>query len=90
MGFAVSRYEALLEQLAQLDAGEITEGQLLAHMRKKVLKKNQDQYARIVGVSRRTLSEVECDRANVTQEVKNRIYRPLGLRVGLVKIDNSY
>lgn len=45
---------------------------------------NQTRYATLVGISRRTLSDLEGDKSNVTLEVKNRVYRPLGLEVSLM------
>ena len=79
----MTRYEQLLEQLERLNQGEISEGDLLAHMRKRVLKKSQEDYAAIVSVSRRTLSDIERGRGNVSIETLNRVFHPIGLRMGL-------
>lgn len=77
--------EALL--LGWLDAvhqGELSEGQLLRRVRKEVLGMNQSRYAELAGVSRRTLSDIERDAGQQTVAVLNRVYRPLGLKMGLV------
>lgn len=78
------REARLLALVRQLLAGEISEGRLLRTLRREVLGLSQDEYARLVGVSRRTLSDMEGDKGNVSVAVMNRVYRPLGLRVGLL------
>lgn len=78
------REEKLLDVARRLLAEEISEGQALRLLRRDVLGLSQDAYAKLVGVSRRTLSDLERDRANMTLEAMNRVYRPLGLRVGLL------
>ncbi|GHE20587.1 helix-turn-helix transcriptional regulator [Halomonas urumqiensis] len=80
--------EARLLMLArQLMRDEISEGQLLRALRRDVLGLSQDDYARLVGVSRRTLSDLERGQGNATIELLDRVFRPLGLRVGLIPRD---
>ena len=78
------REAALVTLLKRFYAGELTEGQLLRALRRDVLGLNQSRYATLVGISRRTLSDIEGDKSNVTLEVKSRVYRPLGLEVSLL------
>ncbi len=70
--------------LGRFYAGELSEGQLLRALRRDVLGLSQDRYATLVGISRRTLSDLEGDKGNATLEVINRAFRPLGLEVGLL------
>jgi len=49
-----------------------------------VLGLSQTRYAALVGISRRTLSDLEGDKGNVTLDVMNRVFKPLGLQVGLL------
>lgn len=77
--------EALLLALVQaLYKDEITEGMLLQRLRKQVLGLTQEQYATLVGISRRTLSDIERDKAQLTLTVMNRVFKPLGLKAGLL------
>lgn len=78
------REARLVALTRQLFAGEISEGRLLRTLRREVLGLSQEDYAHLVGVSRRTLSDMEGDKGNVSLAVMNRVYRPLGLRVGLI------
>ncbi|MDI5934421.1 helix-turn-helix transcriptional regulator [Halomonas kalidii] len=78
------REARLVSLTRQLLAGEISEGRLLRTLRREVLGLSQEDYARLVGVSRRTLSDMEGDKGNISLAVMNRVYRPLGLRVGLI------
>nr|WP_295714103.1 helix-turn-helix domain-containing protein [uncultured Halomonas sp.] len=78
------REAALVTLLKRFYAGELTEGHLLRALRRDVLGLNQTRYATLVGISRRTLSDIEGDKSNVTLEVKTRVYRPLGLEVSLL------
>lgn len=56
--------------LKRFYASELTEGQLLRALRRDVLGLNQTRYATLVGISRRTLSDLEGDKSNVTLEVR--------------------
>ncbi|MGJ7456206.1 helix-turn-helix domain-containing protein [Halomonas sp. MA07-2] len=78
------REAALLALLQQLYVDEMTEGQLLRALRRDVLGLSQTRYSDLVGISRRTLSDLEGDKGNVTLEVMNRVFKPLGLQVGLL------
>ena len=78
------REEALVALLRRFYAGELTDGQLLRALRREVLGLSQARYAALVGISRRTLSDLEGNKGNVTLEVKNRVFRPLGLEVSLL------
>ncbi|WP_413530734.1 helix-turn-helix transcriptional regulator [Rahnella inusitata] len=44
----------------------------------------QDIFAKLTGVSRKTLSEVENDKGNYTSDIINKVFKPFGLEVGLV------
>ncbi|SFT65691.1 helix-turn-helix transcriptional regulator [Halomonas saccharevitans] len=79
-----AREAALLEQLRQLLRGELSEGQVLRYLRREVLGMSQGDYARLVGISRRTLSDIERDAGNASMASMDRVFRPLGLRVGLL------
>lgn len=78
------REAALLVLLEQFYADELTEGQLLRALRRDVLGLSQTDYASLVGISRRTLSDLEGDKSNITLAVMNRVFKPLGLKVGLL------
>ncbi len=78
------REALLLGWLEAVQRGELTEGQLLRRVRTEVLGLNQSQYAELAGISRRTLSDIERDAGQQTVSVLNRVYRPLGLKMGLV------
>lgn len=78
------REAKLLDVVRQLLTEEINEGEALRILRRDVLGLSQDAYAKLVGISRRTLSDLECSRANMTFEAMNQVFRPLGLKVGLL------
>ncbi|MBB3140771.1 helix-turn-helix transcriptional regulator [Halomonas organivorans] len=78
------RQAALLEQLRLLMRGETTEGRVLRTLRREVLGLTQTAYAELAGVSRRTLSDIERDAGNASMASLDRVFRPLGLRVGLL------
>ena len=78
------REQKLLGISQCLLAEEISEGEALRLLRREVLGLSQEDYAKLVGVSRRTLSDIERNQGNLTLAVMNRVYRPLGLRICLV------
>lgn len=80
-----SEREALLiALLTRLFTGEITEGQLLRTLRKDLLNMSQTEYATLVGVSRRTLSDIERNAGSPSLAVLNAIFKPFGLKAGLL------
>ena len=79
-----AREALLLKLLIQVFEQRISEGELLSTLRKQVLGLNQTQYAALVGISRRTLSNVERNAGFQTLGVLNAVFKPLGLRAGLL------
>jgi DNA-binding XRE family transcriptional regulator len=76
--------EAYLHKLLeQLRNHEMTEGVVLATLRKNILGMNQEDYAALVGVSRKTISDIENDTGKQTLPVMNSVFKPFGLRLGL-------
>ncbi|WP_312188520.1 transcriptional regulator [Leclercia sp.] len=69
--------------------GNITQGQALKRLRIEVLALRQDDYARLVKVARKTLSEVENDKGNFSAEMINKVFKPFGLETGLVPTSKS-
>ncbi|EEY78201.1 DNA-binding helix-turn-helix protein [Acinetobacter calcoaceticus RUH2202] len=78
------RQQVLIDLYKQYLLSEITLGQLLSHLRKNVLGLSQEQYAALVGISRRTLTDIEQDKGKLTQSVLDKVFKPLGLKAGLV------
>ncbi len=78
------REALLITLLRAVQREELTEGELLRRLRKDVLDMSQDQYAALVKVSRRTLSDIERDAGNPSLPVLKRVFRPLGLSMGLL------
>ncbi|MEQ0469323.1 helix-turn-helix transcriptional regulator [Klebsiella sp. JB_Kp017] len=69
--------------------GAISQGEALKKLKVEVLGLRQDEYARLVDVSRKTLSDVENDKGNYSAEIINKIYKPFGLETGLVPISKT-
>ncbi len=78
------REALLITLLRAVQREELTEGELLRRLRKDILGMNQDEYAVLVKVSRRTLSDIERDAGNPSLPVLKRVFRPLGITVGLL------
>lgn len=78
------REALLISLLSRLFGGEITEGELLRTLRKDLLKMSQTDYANMVGVSRRTLSDIERNTGSPTLAVLNTVFKPFGLKTGLL------
>ncbi|MBB3048822.1 transcriptional regulator with XRE-family HTH domain [Litorivivens lipolytica] len=81
---AQERQSLLLTLYREHLVGERTQGELLRTLRKQVLGFNQTEYAELVGVSRRTLSDIERDSGSPTQAVLTRVFKPFSLKPGLV------
>lgn len=78
------RETLLIEGVQQMLTGELSEGQLLAQLRRRVLGMSQTEYAAFVGVSRRTLSSIENDAGRQSTQVIDTVFKPFSLRLGLL------
>ncbi|REG83673.1 helix-turn-helix transcriptional regulator [Marinomonas pollencensis] len=72
--------------ISRMMAGELSQGEALKMLRIQVLGLKQEDYAQLVGVSRKTLSENENNKGNYSADVVNKVFQPFGLKVGLVTI----
>ncbi|TON47279.1 transcriptional regulator [Vibrio parahaemolyticus] len=70
--------------IKQLLLGKLTQGQALKYLRINILGLKQDVFAKLVGVSRKTLSDIENDRGSYNTEILNKVFKPFGLKVGLL------
>ncbi len=78
------REALLLHMITELFNEQITPGQVLHQLRKGVLGMSQERYALLVNISRRTLSDIERDQGSQSLSVLNRVFKPLGLKIGLL------
>lgn len=74
----------LIELTTSLFNGEITQGELLRKLRADYLELTQDAYAKLVGISRRSLHEVESDGKELNLRTLNKVFSPLGFKIGLI------
>jgi len=74
------RQQVLIDLYKQYLLSEITLGQLLSYLRKNVLGLSQEQYAALVGISRRTLTDIEQDKSKLTQSVLDKVFKPTGFK----------
>lgn len=78
------RQQILINLHTQYLMNEVGMGHLLVYLRKDLLGMSQQQYATLVGISRRTLSYIEQDKGKLTQSVVDKVFKPLGLKAGLL------
>ncbi|MEF1337713.1 helix-turn-helix transcriptional regulator [Vibrio rotiferianus] len=69
--------------------GDLTQGQALKELRMEVLGIKQDAFAKMVGVSRKTISEIENDRGAFKTDILDKVFKPFGLKVGLIPVSAS-
>jgi DNA-binding XRE family transcriptional regulator len=81
---ASERKHKINQVIKLLLIGELTQGLALKELRIGVLGVKQDTYAKMVGVSRKTISEIENDRGAFKTDILDKVFKPFGLRVGLV------
>ncbi|GGM97961.1 helix-turn-helix domain-containing protein [Shewanella xiamenensis] len=82
------REDLLLAATLDLFSGKKTQGQVLKWLRVELLALSQDQYAKMVGVSRKALSDVESDKGKNGVELINRVFSGVGFRIALMPKDS--
>lgn len=76
--------EALVNSLlTQQIQGRISHGEMLRQLRIELTGMTQADFANWVGISRRSLTQLENDDSNPTIAVLSRVFRPFGLMVGV-------
>lgn len=69
--------------------GELTLGDAVRFLRAGFLRKTRPEFAKLLKVSEPALAQIESNKGNPTLDTLNRIFKPFGLRVGLVTNPNS-
>ncbi len=81
---AKQREEIKMQAMLDLLRGDISEGQLLQRLRKNLLGYSQDQFGKLVGISRKTISDFEKGQGGTATLTINQLFKPFGLRVGIM------
>lgn len=84
---ASERTKALNIIIKQLILGDLTQGQALKLLRVNVLGLKQEEFALLVKVSRKTISEIENDRGSYNTDILNNVFKIFNLQVGLLPIN---
>lgn len=84
------RQELRKKVILNLLLGHISQGQALRILRAEILGIKQADYAKAVGISRKTLSDIENDKGNYSVDILDTVFRPLGLQMGLVPINRVF
>jgi DNA-binding XRE family transcriptional regulator len=83
MKLKISTRKQLRTQLFEdVNNGTISLNEALKIAR-KVLNKNQAEYANLVGVSKKVIADFEVNKGNPTLATINKLFSPVGLVVGL-------
>lgn len=80
------RQALLISLLQQHILGTASQGELLKQLRKQVIHYNQSQFAELVGISRRALSDLENNKGAPSTSLIAKVFKPFGLKPGLVPI----
>jgi|TARA_B110000211_G_C14073039_1_gene550779 transcriptional regulator with XRE-family HTH domain len=78
------RREILTQVEQGVARGDLQLGEGLQRLRKEISGLNQKDFAKLSGISLRTLAGIESGQANPTLETINQLFSLFGLRVGLV------
>jgi DNA-binding XRE family transcriptional regulator len=73
----------------QLLAGSVTIGAAVKRLRTEVTGLRQEQFASMCKISLRTLRQIEQDDGNPTIQTLNQVFKPFGMRVGIVAVKRA-
>ncbi len=83
---AMSRTEVLTWVEASVGSGELSLGGAIRVLRRNIARQNQADFAKLCGLSRRTLVAIESDEGNPTIQTVNQLLRLFGLQLGLTRL----
>jgi transcriptional regulator with XRE-family HTH domain len=77
----------ILDELKeQLLTGTISIGAAVKRLRTEITGLRQEQFAGMCKISLRTLRQIEQDDGNPTIQTLNQVFKPFGMRVGIVSL----
>ncbi len=81
---AITRKDIIENIIKALLYSEISQGEALLRLRLNVTGLKQGDYAKLVNVSRKTISDIENNKGNPSGDILNKVFKPIGLKVGLI------
>lgn len=78
-----NRRQIMEEVEQQLNNGDIEFGEAIKTLRKDITGLRQQEFAKLCGVSLRTLAQIESGRGNPTIKTLNQLLRLFGMKVGI-------
>ena len=78
-----NRRQIMEEIEQQLNNGDIEFGEAIKTLRKDITGLRQQEFAKLCGVSLRTLAQIESGRGNPTIKTLNQLLRLFGMKVGI-------
>ena len=81
---AITRKDVIENIIKALLYSEISQGEALLRLRLNVTGLKQGDYAKLVNVSRKTISDIENNKGNPSGDILNKVFKPIGLKVGLI------
>ncbi len=81
------RETLVIEVTVNMLKGTMTKGEALKYLRLNLFSVNQADYAKMVGISRKVLSEIENGKGNYTEAILQKVFRPLGMVVTVMPRD---
>lgn len=79
-----TRREIIQDVEQQLNSGQIDFGEAIKRLRKEIAGLKQQDFAKLAGISLRTLAQIESGHGNPTIKTLNQLFQLFGLRVGVV------
>ena len=81
------REALIIDVTVHMLKGTMTKGEALKKLRLTLFSVNQADFAKMAGVSRKALSEIENDKGNYTEAFLQKVFRPLGMVVTVIPRD---
>ncbi|MCF5167736.1 helix-turn-helix domain-containing protein [Pseudomonas canadensis] len=87
MSLSIDQRARVIESIEQgLTNGSLEIGDAVRRLRTEVTGLHQSQFAKMCKISVRTLVHIEHGEGNQTLKSLNAVFRPFGLRMGVVKV----
>ncbi|KAA0950569.1 MULTISPECIES: helix-turn-helix transcriptional regulator [unclassified Pseudomonas] len=90
MSLSIEQRALVIESIEQgLAQGTLEIGEAVRRLRTEVTGLHQSQFAKMCKISVRTLVHIEHGEGNQTLKSLNAVFRPFGLKMGVVKVRRS-